>query len=377
MRVVLAPNAFKGTYDAVQVAEAWRRSLASTGESDLALDPRPLSDGGDGLVVVVRHYRPTVLSVQARVPDPLGRPVDAAWGWEPEADEAWIESAAAIGLGLLTDGERDPRVATSAGLGRLVTVAASLGARRLWIGLGGSATVDGGMGAAGAWGFRFEDQTGRAIERPIELERLARIVPPAEPPLTAGTRSVALVDVDAPLLGPAGAAPTFGPQKGGDPEAVERLAAGLARLAERWTADLGAPGDLAARPGAGAAGGLGAGLAAFLGARLEPGAAWCVELAGLEEALADADLLLTGEGHYDAQSAGGKATGVALERARAMGVAAAVVCAKAEAPPAPGAPDAGPLIVDAAAIGVAGRRLDLEDLGRLARIAVERAAGAG
>jgi glycerate kinase len=174
----------------------------------------------------------------------------------------------------------------------------------------------------------------------------------------------ALADVDHPLLGPGGAAPAFGPQKGATPAQVERLEAGLARLAERWVADLGAPAALAAARGTGAAGGLGGALVAFLGARLTPGSAWMARRAALGRALDRADLVLTGEGRFDAGSLAGKGTGRVIREARRRGLPVAVVCARAEGPV-----PAGVVIVDA---GDDPGRLSPEDLGRLARRAFGR-----
>lgn len=359
---MLAPNAFKGSFDAVQLAEAWRGALAAVpGVEPIA---RPMSDGGDGFVAVVSHYRPRVLAVAARVSDPLGRAVDAVWGWDPSGRAAYIESAAAIGLRHVQPGERRPLEADSTGLGQLLLSATGLGVRRVVIGLGGSATVDGGLGMARALGFRFADRRGRPVERPEDLALLARIESPKAP--RADVRVTALADVASPLLGPAGAAAVFGPQKGTGPMDVERLEEGLARIAARWSADLGAPADLADRAGAGAAGGLGAACVAFLGARLVPGAAWCARLAGLSAALRDADAALTGEGRFDAQSTAGKATGYVLDRARDAGIPAAVLCAEFAGPASPaGASAAGaPLILDGAS--------DLQRMGSLARTAVER-----
>lgn len=366
--ILLAPNAFKGSFDAVEVAEMWRQGLA--GVRGVSVELRPMSDGGDGFLAVVRRYRPRVLEVRARVRDPLGRPIAAAWGWDPDARAAFVESAAAIGLGLLGQGERDPLVATSAGLGGLLAAAHALGVRRISVGLGGSATVDGGLGMARALGFRFEDRRGRAIDRPAALERLARIVPP-ERSLLAGIRIAALADVDHPLLGGGGSAAVFGPQKGADPVAVARLERGLVRLAERWVADLGAPAGLAERRGAGAAGGLGAALAGFLGARLERGAASCARLAGLASALARADGVVTGEGRYDAQSEGGnKGSGWIVGRARRAGVPAVIACATADPEAAGRVRARGALVVDGDAAGLGTGRFGPAEHGALARAAV-------
>lgn len=367
MRIVLAPNAFKGTYDAIEVARAWEASLAGRAE----VLARPLSDGGDGFLAVVRRYRPAVIEVAARVPAPAGRAIQALWGWDPEGGTAVLESAAAIGLARVEPAERDPLALTSAGLGRLIRTAAGLAPEEIVVGLGGSATVDGGLGMARSLGYAFEDSLGRPLERPEGLARLARI---RRPDRTAIERMeiLALADVTAPLHGPAGAARRFGPQKGADAGAVERLAEGLDRMAERWVADLGVAADLAGRAGAGAAGGLGGALAAFLGARIASGAAWCGGLAGLDEALAGADVVVTGEGRFDRQSAEGKATGHVLARARAAGVPAAVVCA--EAGRAAEAPDPGDaIVVDGAAIGRGpGDPLGLDDLVRLLDVALGR-----
>ena len=367
MRIALAPNAFKGTHDAIEVARAWEASLAGRAE----VLARPLSDGGDGFLEVVRRYRPAVIEVAARVPAPAGRAVTALWGWNPEEGSAVLESAAAVGLGLVEPAERDPLVLTSTGLGRLIRTAAGLAREEIVVGLGGSATVDGGLGMARALGYVFEDRRGRPVEQPGELARLARIRPPDSPALDR-TRVLALADVTAPLHGPEGAARRFAPQKGADAEAVERLADGLERMAERWVADLGVPADLAAWAGTGAAGGLGGALAAFLGARIASGAEWCGGLAGLDEALARADIVVTGEGRFDRQSVEGKATGHVLARARAAGLPAVVVCA--EAGRGADTPDPGDaLVVDGTAIGRGpGETLGLEDLVRLLEVALGR-----
>lgn len=363
MRVVLAPNAFKGSFDAVEVARAWEDAVAD--RSDVDVDLRPMSDGGDGFVAIVRFHRPGTLAVSVLAPDPLGRSRRVVWGWDPEREAAYLESAAAIGLGALGPDERDPLRATTEGLGRTVRAAAALRARQMVIGLGGSATVDGGLGMARALGYRFEGDGGEAIARPADLPALRRIVPPDDPP-ARGTEVTALVDVEHPLLGPRGAAATFAPQKGADEAAVSCLEEGLGRLAERWVADLGVAPDLAGSEGAGAAGGLGAGCRAFLGARIAKGAAWCAGLGGVAAALAGADAVVTGEGVWDAQSTGGKATGWVVEQARRLGLPVVVACAGAEREPPPGA-----AIVTAETIGRANESLDLAGIAALGARAIE------
>lgn len=316
----------------MEIIEAW----ASVVGPSLEVIRRPLSDGGDGFLDVIRYYRPGVLEVRARVRDPLGRPIDARWGWDPEHEIAYLESAAAVGLAKLAPAERAPLDADSFGVGQLVACAAGVGIRRLVIGLGGSATVDGGFGMARALGYRFEDRGGESIVRTGDLTDLAKIVPPDDRSLTDRLEVIVLVDVTSPLLGPSGAAPVFGPQKGADRAAIERLETGLATLARRWEADLGLAADADDAPGTGAAGGLGAGCRAFLGAEIDLGARWCTELAQLGEALDGADGVVTGEGRFDGQSDTGKVTGYVVDEARRRGLPAVVVCASStetETPP--------------------------------------------
>lgn len=365
VRVVLAPNAFKGSFGAVDVARAWRSAIGEA-RPELVVDSRPLTDGGDGFLAVLGHYEP-LLEVQARVRDPLGRPVASRWAWDPAADVGYVESAEAVGLARLADGEADPLATTSFGLGQILRSVARLGARRIVVGLGGSATVDGGMGTGRALGYRYAAADGRPIERAGDLPALARIVPPDLDPLD-GVEVVALADVDNPLLGSRGAAAVFGPQKGAGPAEVARLEEGLARSAERWVADLGAAAEVAERPGAGAAGGLGGGLVALAAARLEAGSGWFAARCGLETALEGAALLVTGEGRYDAQSAAGKATGWALEAASRAGVPAAIVAGTVAAEA--GSPGR-VVALDAGDLDRPGTRLSLEDLGELALRAVD------
>ena len=364
LRIVVAPNAFKGSLEAIEVAGALAAALEGRAEP-VSL---PMSDGGDGFLAAVRRYRPGVLAVSARAPDPAGCATSALWGWHPDEGVAYLESAAAIGIHLIDRGARDPMRATSAGLGRLIRTAAGLSPAEIVIGLGGTATVDGGLGMARELGFRFEDDAGNPLSRPVDLLRLARIVPPDARPLDPAIRLLALADVTSPLHGPDGAAQAFGPQKGADPEAVDLLAAGLQRMEDVWRADLGAPEGLAQRPGAGAAGGLGAALPAFLGAELASGSKWCGELAGLGEALRGAAGVVTAEGRFDRQSLSGKATGHVLALARAAGVRSAVVCAIRD----PGM-GASATVVDASAIGLGPeRRLTRKDLGRMMDVVLAR-----
>ncbi len=317
--ILVAPTSFKGTIGAAEAASALAAGVrAGCPERDVV--QLPLSDGGPGLLDALHHRARAQLRFPLR--GPLGEPTT---GRALLLDGlALVESADACGLHLVPPDRRDPLRTTTSGVGTLLLAAAAAeGVEGIACGLGGSATVDGGAGLARALGFRLLDARGAPIpDGGGGLERLARIErPDAAPrlPPVAG-----LVDVRSPLLGPEGAAPVFGPQKGADAAGVARLAAGLERLAERIRADLGL--DVSSLPGGGAAGGLGAGLVAFAGAELRPGSDWVLDTVGFDAALARARLVITGEGSYDGQSALGKITGVVVRRARARGVPVLLLC---------------------------------------------------
>ncbi|HEX3605211.1 MAG TPA: glycerate kinase, partial [Candidatus Dormibacteraeota bacterium] len=254
-----------------------------------------------------------------RVTGPLGDPVDARLGWlDPRT--AVVELAEASGLRLVT-GRLDALRATSRGTGELIATALDGGATRILAGIGGSACTDGGAGLAAALGVRLLDAGGAPLAGGGgELARLARVDARGRHPGLAGRRLEVAVDVASPLLGPAGAAAVFGPQKGADAAGVAVLEAGLRRLVEVVERDTSADPALASRPGAGSAGGCGYGLAALCGAALLPGAALVCDTVGLDAALEGADLVLTGEGRLDASTAAGKAPAEVALRARRAGV---------------------------------------------------------
>jgi glycerate 2-kinase len=344
--ILVAPTAFKGTIGAAAAAAALaagaRAALAAAGASAAAgaaatarVVELPLSDGGPGLLDALRPPGAAGTIRSHAVTGPLGGRVEARL---LVTSGRWVaESADACGLHLVPPPARDPLRASTAGVGELIRAAA--GAPRLVLGLGGSATVDGGTGAARALGWRFLDARGRALPAGGgALHRLRRIVPPPARAPAAPARPLppitALADVECLLGGPRGAARVFGPQKGADPAAVERLAAGLDRLAEQVHEDVGVAVGLLA--GGGAAGGLGAGLVAFAGAELRPGAAWVLEATGFDAALRQARLVVTGEGRFDEQSAMGKLTGTVVARARAAAVPVLVVAGAITVPLPPG-----------------------------------------
>lgn len=318
MRVLIAPDGFKGSLDAAAaaaaIAEGWR---AARPEDDLEL--LPLSDGGDGLAAVLA--RPPDRVREHEVVGPLARPVTARVLHRTDG-LAVVESAQACGLHLVPPDRLDPLTTTSYGVGQLLLAAIEAGARQVLVGLGGSATVDGGLGALTAIGFRPRTADGSGLKiGGGELVELDRIEQGWAPDLT-GVEVDLIADVTTPL---GDAARVFGPQKGADEAAVARLADGLARVAEVLERDLGGGKRWRDLPGTGAAGGLGFALAVAAGGRLVPGAARVADLVGLEAALARADLVITGEGRLDATSAAGKVVGHVRERADATGTPVAVV----------------------------------------------------
>jgi glycerate 2-kinase len=320
-RVIVAPQSFKGSADAVAVAAAIGRGVRRAWP-DARIEELPLADGGEGTVrALVRATAGALRSV--RVHDPLLREIDAEWGLLGDGTTAVVEMAAASGLPLLRASERDPRITSTLGTGELILAAAASGAHRLVIGIGGSATNDGGAGMARAFGYRFLDGEGRDLpEGGAALARLARIDGQTDARLVRIRIDVAC-DVRNPLLGPDGASAVYGPQKGATPEVVRELDAALARYADVVERLVGR--SIRDLPGAGAAGGLGAGLVAFLDARLVSGAELVLGAVGFGKRIAGADLVITGEGRIDRQSGFGKLTGAVVDAARRANVSVAAV----------------------------------------------------
>ncbi len=333
MRVLVAPDKFRGTLTARQAAEAigagWRRERPQD-----RIDLVPMADGGEGTMdTLVEALGGRIES--AMVTGPLGDPVDASVGLAPGTGGTIgvIEMARASGLSLIAEARRDPRRTTSRGTGELMAHAVALGATSLLVCLGGSATNDGGTGMAAGLGWRFLDPGGRELRAGgAALLDLARIdAGPVNPALRRISVSGAC-DVDNPLTGPTGASAVYGPQKGATEDAVWILDRALGHLAAVVHRDLGV--DLKDEPGAGAAGGLGFGLLAFAGAHLRRGVEVVMEAVGLADRLLGADLVITGEGTLDEQSLHGKVPAGVLDLARSVGVPAAIVCGRAEiAPP--------------------------------------------
>lgn len=329
MRVLVAPDKFRGTLTARQAAEAvatgWRRA-----RPDDVLDLAPMADGGEGTMQALVDALGGEV-VRLTVGGPRGEPVDAAFGIAEGADGrvAIVEMASASGLEMLSPSRRDPRLTTTRGTGELIRAALDRAPARLIVGLGGSATNDGGAGMAQALGVRLSDAQGREIGAGgAALHGLARIDVTGLDPRLRTVVCVAATDVDNPLTGPSGASVVFGPQKGASGDDVVMLDRALGHLAALVQRDLGV--SLRDEPGAGAAGGLGFGLMAFLGARVRPGVEVVAEALGLPARMAEADLAITGEGKLDAQSLHGKAPAGILRLARELSVPAAIVCGQVE-----------------------------------------------
>jgi len=349
--VIVAPTAFKGTMGPTAVARAMAAGVAAAWPAAQVIRC-PLSDGGNGLLEVWADQHGGVLE-SLEVSGPLSEKTPARY---LRSDAVVVESAEACGLHLIRSDRRDPLRATTRGVGELLRVAAEHNAPSVVLGLGGSGTVDGGTGMARALGWRFLDRAGRDLDDGgASLVDLVSVHAPSVNPLAG--RVVALADVANPLAGRSGAARVYGPQKGAGPEAVELLDEGLGRLADILEADLGL--SVADLPGAGAAGGLGAGAVAFLGAELVAGAEWMIDRAGLRELVSRADVLITGEGRFDSQSGMGKLTGKVLDVARTARLPVLLVCGKVD----------GRLPAGVVAVDEGGRTLDEADVARLTEAA--------
>ncbi|MGD9570607.1 MAG: glycerate kinase [Thermoleophilia bacterium] len=318
----MAPGPFKGALPAAGAARAIAAGvrLAETGAEIRSV---PVADGGEGtldaLVSAGRGRRRG-----ATVADPLGRPVEAGLGELP-GHVAVVELAQASGYERLASSERDPERTTTRGTGELIRAALDLGARRIVVGLGGSATTDGGLGLAAALGITARDADGRALEGTgADMARVASLDLSGRDPRLDDTVIQVACDVDNPFHGPDGAAHVYGPQKGASPEAVARLDAGLGNLARVVREATGT--DLQGIPGSGAAGGAGGGLVALLGAELRPGARLVLDAVGFAERLRGADLCITGEGRIDETTLAGKAPAAVAADCAAAGVPCVALC---------------------------------------------------
>lgn len=323
MKIILAPQALKGSLDAEAVGQAMAEGVR-TALPDAEIAIIPVADGGEGTVrALVAATDGQLLHI--RVTGPLGEPIEAEWGllgtgtMVSGEKTAVIEMAAAAGLPLVPQARRNPLVTTTRGVGELLRAALDAGCTRILIGIGGSATNDGGAGMAQALGARLLDADEHELPPGgAALARLARIDVSGMDARLAQTAVRVASDVTNPLTGPEGASAVYGPQKGATPEMVAELDAALAHYAAILMRDLGA--DVANIPGVGAAGGLGAGLLAFARSELVPGARLVFEALRFDERISGADLIFTAEGRLDAQTAYGKAVGAVAVAGQRQGI---------------------------------------------------------
>lgn len=323
MKIVLSPDKFKGSLSGIRfcrlVEEVIKERLPEAEVISL-----PLADGGDGTLEVIEHYYPHARH-SIEVIDPLMRKIRASYLFEPKKGIAFIEMAEASGLRLLQKEEQNCFRTSSYGVGQLIKHALDLGAQQLVIGLGGSATNDAGMGMAAALGYQFQDAMGKEL-LPIgkNLAEVNYIVSAGAVPRLQEVGVVVLCDVENPLIGKEGATRIYGPQKGADQQQIEQLEQGMHHFSTLLKEQLNA--DIAHVPGAGAAGGLGAGTMVFLGAQLEKGGERIKELVNYDTRIEGADWIIGGEGRLDASTFHGKTIQGLLSSARTAGARVALFC---------------------------------------------------
>ncbi|MDR9875410.1 glycerate kinase [Pseudomonas allii] len=303
MKIIIAPDSFKDSLSAEGVAQAIAEGLVQVWP-DAELVQCPMADGGEGTVDAVLAACKGQLRRHS-VCGPLGAPVEARWGWLADSHTAIIEMAEASGLQLVPPSLRDACTTTTHGTGELIRAALDAGAERIILAIGGSATNDGGAGAMQALGVQLFDADDQPLAPGgLALARLARVSLEQLDPRLSQVRFEIAADVNNPLCGPHGASAIFGPQKGANPEQVQQLDAALGHFADHCANVLSK--DVRDEPGSGAAGGLGFAAKAFLGAQFRAGVEVVAELVGLDAAVRGADLVITGEGRFDAQTLRGK-----------------------------------------------------------------------
>ncbi|MEG0965882.1 MAG: glycerate kinase [Pseudomonas sp.] len=322
MKIVIAPDSFKDSLDAAGVARAIAAGLGEVWP-DAELVECPMADGGEGTMDAFLAASQGELRRLA-VRGPLGHSVEAGWGWLPQSRTAIIEMAQASGLQLLSLGQRDACRSSTYGTGQLISAALDAGARRIILAIGGSATNDAGSGMLRALGLRLLDaQDQPLVEGGQALRQLARLDASELDPRLAQVQLEVAADVDNPLCGSNGASAVFGPQKGASPEQVQLLDAALGHFADHCAALLNQ--DVRDFPGCGAAGGMGFAAKAFMQATFRPGIDVVAELAGLDQAVQGADLVITGEGRFDAQTLRGKTPFGVARIAKRHGVPVVVI----------------------------------------------------
>jgi glycerate kinase len=323
MKILCAPDKFKGSLTAAQAAAAMARGIRRA-RPDAQVELCPVADGGEGTVAAFLECFGPQATRHTRVAGPRGEGVSALWAMFTDGQgrrTAVVETAAACGLELLAPAQRDTMRTSTYGAGELIAAALAEGAKTIVVGIGGSATTDGGCGCAQALGVEFFDSQGRRIDEPLTgglLGSIGRVSVEDRDARVGQAQILVACDVTNPLTGPHGAAYVYAPQKGATPKQVIELDNGLRHLAELWRRQVGV--EVEALPGAGAAGGLGAGLVVFLGATLRPGVAMILETVGFAGRVPGCALCLTGEGRLDGQTASGKTVLGVAQAAKACGV---------------------------------------------------------
>jgi glycerate 2-kinase len=323
MKILIAPDKFKGSLEATEVCRAVEEGvkLAFPFATTLSV---PLADGGEGTTRILTEYSDGKF-ISVITQDALGRPVEAKYGISGDGETAFIEMAAASGLLLLSREEYNPMLTSTFGTGELILHALECGVKKIILGIGGSATTDGGTGMAGALGYRFYDEYRDELQ-PVggSLDKIVSIDLGDVNPLLKTAEIVVACDVTAPLYGTSGAAYVYGPQKGADQEMVRQLDDGLRNLSKVATGIFGK--DISQIPGTGAAGGLGAGAIWFLNATLQEGTAIVMQQTGIEKEIENADLIITGEGKVDEQTLQGKVIKGLADLCKRYNAPLAVIC---------------------------------------------------
>lgn len=326
-RICVAPDSFKGSLTAGEAARCISSAFREVFGRNLETICIPMADGGEGTVAAITESTGG-RTVRVQVKDPLGRKIRAGYGISGDGTTAIIEMAAASGLPLLAPEERNPLVTSTCGTGELILDAARKGVRHIVLGIGGSATVDGGTGMARALGIRFLDAGGRELPPGGgALKDLAQIDTSGLDKRLRAIKFEVACDVTAPLCGPTGAARVFGPQKGATPAMVNQLEASMKRLAAVVKRLTGL--DLAGKPGTGAAGGMGMCLIPFLGAKLRSGIDLVMDTVQLEKRIKGCDLVITGEGRIDGQTVQGKTPAGVARAAGKCGIPVIAICGSA------------------------------------------------
>ncbi|MBS1607412.1 MAG: glycerate kinase [Bacteroidetes bacterium] len=323
MKIIIAPDKFKGSLTAFEVCKSIEVGIKSIIPKAEILS-FPMADGGDGFASILQAYLHTV-TIECKTVDPVGRSIDAAYQWNQKTKTAIIEMAVASGLVLLKENEKNPLLTSSLGTGLLIKDAINKGANKIILGIGGSATNDGGIGILEALGFSLKDKDGKTVKGVGgNLDKIASITPP----VLKEIKFEIACDVQNSLYGPTGASYIYAPQKGANSEQVKILDNGLKNLAEVLKQQTGK--DISTIPGTGAAGGIAAPLLCFFDTELKQGVDMVIGASGIEDAINGTDLIITGEGKIDKQSLDGKVIGKIASLANEKRIPVIAFCGRLE-----------------------------------------------